>query len=305
MNRRVAVTGCTADFTIGTRALLSGLARHHPDVQRICFAPPRQVQAVQADLGTLAEVRAIPRRLKHAPDEEKILVSWSRVFIPTIEADAVAWFDSDVIVCRPAPEWWQIAPGRVHAVADRAYRIRHMVPLGMEAWYFNRFHLRPDLPGFNAGVFALRPADHPNLAEQFEELLAEQDPNVQPFAFDQGLLNGLLRERADLLPPEFNAHCLAECGVPRNVRVIHYTGSPKPWSPEFSRWANGYCEWLRHGAGESNEAVLAAARARNLAMKPIATARKAVRKAAGMLGFWREEKGVGRRPGSGSNRPTA
>ena len=46
------------------------------------------------------------------------------------------------------------------------------------------------------------------------------------FAFDQGILNGLLNARANWLPPEFNAHCLAECGVPRDVRAIHYTGSP-------------------------------------------------------------------------------
>lgn len=293
-----AVTGCTADFTIGTAALLRGLQRHHPDVRRICFTLTGQVAGVQSQLRDLADVRAIPRILANAPDDPKVLASWARVFIPTVDADAVAWFDSDVVLCQPAPEWWQVPHGQVNAVHDRAYRIRHMVPHGMEAWYFKRFPLDPEARGFNAGIFALRPADHPRLAELFEALLAEQDATKQPFAFDQGLLNGLLLNSANILPPEFNAHCLAECGVPKGVRVIHYTGSPKPWTDGYNRASEGYFYWLRDGEGTTDSARLASVKRQVLRAKPRRFLAKAVRKVFTKLGLWRPEMGVGKRPSS-------
>jgi hypothetical protein len=257
-----------------------------------------QAIAVQALLGDLAEVKPIPRRLQNAPNDVKVLVSWSRVFLPAIAADAVAWFDSDVIICRPAPQWWQVPPGRVNVVADRAYRIKHMVPHGMESWYFNRFKLDPESRGFNAGVFALRPGEHADLAERFEALLAEQDAAHQPFAFDQGLLNGLLLDRANWLPPEFNAHCLAECGVPRDVRVIHFTGAPKPWAAGYDRASDGYYYWLRHGESVESPRRLAAVKLRTLAARPRRFAYKALRKSFQALGLWHDERGVGRRPDS-------
>lgn len=294
MPRLAAVTGCTADFTIGTAALLRTLQKHHPEVRRVVFTLPEQVASVTGSLGNIAEVLPIPRVLKNAPSDPKILASWARVFIPTIDADAVAWFDSDVILCRPASEWWQVPTGKVNAVHDRAYRVKHMVPHGMEAWYFGRFNLDPEARGFNAGIFALRPADHQNLAERFEALLAEQDATKQPFAFDQGLLNGLMLNDANILPPEFNAHCLAECGVPRGVRAIHYTGSPKPWATGYDRATEGYRYWLE--AGDADPAQLNAVKRSILLAKPKRFAKRAIRKIATTLKLTTTEMGVGKRP---------
>jgi hypothetical protein len=293
--RLAAVTGCTADFTVGSCALLHGLKKHHPDVERLCYSPADQVAAVQSLLGDRATVMAIPRTLANAPDDPKILASWSRVFLPTLDYDAVAWFDSDVILGRPAPEWWQVPPGKINVVADRAYRIRHMVPHGMEDWYFGRFKLDPNARGFNAGVFAIRPGDHTGLAERFEELLGELDVRKQPFAMDQGLLNGLLNDKANWLPPEFNAHCIAECGVPRDVRVIHYTGNPKPWAKDYDRSSDGYYYWLRDGEGVE-ESRLRMVKLRSLAAKPRRLAYKVMRKAFSTVGLWNNELGVGRKP---------
>ncbi len=290
---RAAITGCTADFTTGAVALLRTLRKHHPDIARICFSPLEQVSDVQAVLGELAEVRAIPRRLANSPDDPKVLVSWSRVFIPTVAADAVAWFDSDVILCGPSSEWWDVPAGKVNVVADRAYRIRHMVPHGMEAWYFDRFKLDAETRGFNAGIFALRPQDHQDLAERFEGVLAEQDATRQPFAFDQGILNGLLHAKAHLLPLEFNAHCLAECGVPKDVRAIHYTGSPKPWNDGYDRASEGYYHWLLNTDADASE--LQATRRRMLLARPRRFAGKVVRKLKALCGV-REEMGVGKKP---------
>jgi hypothetical protein len=290
-----AVTGCTADFTTGTVALLRGLQRQHPAVRRVCFTLPNMVPAVQGALGGLAEVLAIPRTLRHAPADPRILASWSRVFIATIAAEMVAWFDSDVIIADDASAWWQVPPGQVNAVADAAYRIRHMVPDGMEAWYFHRFNLAPDGRGFNAGVFALRPADWPDLPERFEALLAEQDASAQPFAFDQGLLNGLFQPQVNWLPREYNAHCLAECGVPPSVRVIHYTGSPKPWDARYDRATLAYEHWLRHGEGVTDERVLNEVRRARRRAVPGRVVRRGVRKLFHLLGR-RPAMGVGAKP---------
>lgn len=296
--RLAAVTGCTADFTIGTAALLRTLRRHHPEVQPICFTPNDQVNAVQSLLGDLAQVRKIPRRLANAPDDPKIQVSWSRVFLPAIDADCVAWFDSDVILCRPAPEWWAVPPGKVNVVADRAYRIRHMVPKGFDDWYFRRFPLNPESPGFNAGIMALRPSDHPDLSEKFEQAISDHDVSQLPFAFDQGILNGLLHQHLNFLPSKFNAHCLAECGVPHDVRAIHYTGSPKPWSAGYDRNSEGYYHWIKNGADNVSRARLLCVRLRTTAAAPRRFLYKAVRKVLTLLGLWHHEIGIGSRPNS-------
>jgi lipopolysaccharide biosynthesis glycosyltransferase len=164
----------------------------------------------------------------------------------------------------------------------------------MEAWYFGKFGLDPEARGFNAGIFALRPADHRDLAERFESLLAEQDAMKQPFAFDQGLLNGLLLNGANILPAEFNAHCLGECGVPKGVRAIHYTGSPKPWANGYDRATEGYLHWLEANGASATE--LAAVKRGVLLAKPGRFAKRAVRKIATMLKLTDTEMGVGRRP---------
>ena len=289
------MTGCTADFTTGTIALLKGVTRHHPDVARYCFTIPEQVTAVQTALGSLATVKPIPRLLNNAPMDAKIRVSWSRVFIPTIDADAVTWFDSDVILCRDAAAWWQVPPGKVNVVQDAAYRIKHMVPQGLEEWYFNTFPLKPEAPGFNAGVFALRPADRPDLAERFEALLAEHDIARQPFAFDQGLLNGLFHPQANWLPREYNAHCLAECGVPAGVRVIHYTGNPKPWAAGYDHATRAYEQWLIHGEGVTDPAILSKLRWQRRLAQPRRFLNRGMRKLLHVLGR-RPEMGVGKKP---------
>jgi hypothetical protein len=292
-----AVTACTIDFTTGTLALLRSLARHAPNVERYCFALPDQAEELAAVLGSLATVRPIPRRLANAPADPKVIVSWSRVFIPTIAADAVAWLDSDVLLTADARAWWEVPAGQVNAVADAAYRIRQMVPEGFESWYFQQFRLDPDAPGFNAGIVALRPAEWPDLAERFESCLSVHAAKSIPFAFDQGLLNGIFQPRVNWLPREYNAHCLAECGVPNNVRAIHYTGSPKPWNHGYDQASAGYVAWLRHGVDQPDEAAIARAeRARRLAV-PRRMLGRVVRKCRHLLGH-RDSVGVGRKPGT-------
>jgi hypothetical protein len=291
-----AVTGCTADFTTGTVALLQGLKRYHPAVDRIVFAVPDQVSAVQTSLGALATVQPIPRVLANSPAEAKVRVSWSRVFISAIDTDAVAWFDSDVILCGAAPAWWDVPAGRVNVVADAAYRVRHMVPTGLEDWYFKRFPLDPDAHGFNAGIFSLRPADWPDLAARFEALLGELDPATQPFAMDQGLLNGLFQPNVNWLPREYNAHCLGECGVPRGVRVVHFTGSPKPWAAGYDTAGEGYVLWRRHGACDIDAAELTRLRWQRRLRQPSRLAWRGLRKLMHILGQ-RPAMGVGQKPG--------
>ena len=242
------VTGCDLHFLVGTRALLTTARHFHPEVKRYCFTHSDQVQEIQGALSDLAHVLQIPRTLTGVP--AKWMPSYARLFIPEIiREDVAAWVDSDAIFIGRADQLWDVAPNTVNVTADLYNHIYGMVRA--EGWsrYVTIFpQFNPNDLGFNAGVFALRPTDWPNLVQTFELAYANLSFDTIPFYADQLILNGIFRAEARYLSNQYNAHAFLEpsIGLPRDVRIIHYASSPKPWQASYPKATWPFYYWEKY-----------------------------------------------------------
>jgi hypothetical protein len=297
-----AVTACNAKFIPGAVGLLTSLREFHPDVDRYCLVPMGDQPACRAALGDLAEAVTAPRTVCGVPDTPLLQLLAARTFIPSFPADVVAWIDCDVVFCRPAPELWDVPAGRVNAVEDAVYDLGMMVPSDIWDSFAKQFPgVHKDQPGFNAGIYALRSAEWRDLPELYEAVVAPGNFPYYPPGVDQAVLNGLFHDRVQWLPRPFNCHVIYDLGIPPDVRIIHYTASPKPWMPGFGAHNPGYYEWARYGERCS------AVRARWLrAFYWLSTPRRygyrAYRKLLMRLGLWDQKLGVA--TGTASNPAT-
>jgi len=247
--RRAVVTGCDARFIDGAATLLRDVQKFHPDVLRFCITPRADATIVQQRLGDLATVFPAPRPIRVIPDS--LQPALLKLFTPLVDADVAVWIDCDMIMCRPAPELWQVQPGEVVAVQDTAYSVRCMVEPTLQSLYQQQFPEVIEKPGFNGGLFALRTAEWRDLPERYESAFIAGGYPTHPKIWDQPFLNGLMQPAVRYLPRTFNAHHVFDYRIPRGVRLVHFTNVPKPWMPNYPKHEPAYYYWLRYGLGES------------------------------------------------------
>lgn len=219
------------------------------------------------ELGDLATVLPIPRPLLGVRQCPARAAHLGRYFASTVPADVVAFFDCDMVLCGSVATVWEVAPGRVRAVADRAKCVADILAPKHRAAFAHAYPEVAAAPGINAGLFSLRPADWPYLPERFEHSVRGAWYGSFP-GRDQPFANEIFLAHTDLLPGKYNAHCVTGHPIPRDVRVVHFTGSVKPWMPNYPRHEPAYYYWLRHGAVEVGVWQLARAKLRIWARTP-------------------------------------
>lgn len=288
---RALVTACNLKFAEGARGMLASARRFHPEVVRYCIAPAADADGVRAALGDLATVVTAPRLVAGVPDEMLMQLYVVRLFLPTFPEEVVAWVDCDVAFRGPAGALWDVPPGRVNVVRDAVYNLGRMVAPDVWPAYAALFRVAPTDPGFNAGVFALRRADWPDLIDRYERAVVAGRFPYYLLGFDQALINGLLLPHANWLPRAFNAHALFELGTASDDRVLHYTDSPKPWMPGYRRHWPGYADWAEFAeqCGPLRAKLL---RLYYTANFPRRTGYKLARKVLTVLGLWSHRVGV-------------
>jgi Glycosyl transferase family 8 len=257
---KAAVTGCDAKFVLGAATLLRDVKKFHPDVRRVCITPAADAAAVQAQLGGLATVMPAPRDIRVVP--ANMQPALLKLFTPLVEADVAVWIDCDMILCRPAPELWDVQPGEVVAVQDTAYKILHMVEPELREQYTRQFPAIVEGRGFNGGLFALRCDEWKDLPERYEAAFDAGGYAVHPKIWDQPFLNGLFQPNVRYLPRAFNAHHVFDYSIPRDVRLVHFTNVPKPWQLGYPQHEPAYWYWLRYGLQETRFVPLAMAKLR-------------------------------------------
>ena len=269
MTRRAIFTACDRNYLPGAVAMLGSARRHHPDVDRFCMVPPVDEAFAVETLGELATVLTPPRRIAGVTD--RLQIAYARVFmVDRTEYDVITWVDSDILFCRPAPELWQVRPQRAVAVrTPDTNRVPHNLPDELREPFRILFPALSNTPGFNSGVFALRPTDWPDLQARIEQLLVDLNCADHRHFFDQPLLNVVFEGRADLLDPTFNWTEMFDTPPdPAVVRLVHFASKPKPWQPGYPTHEPGYWFWVKHGLGETDPAVLSVVRRRILLHTP-------------------------------------
>jgi len=264
--RNVVVTGCDARFVDGAITILHGFRRFHPETRRVCIVLPEEAEIVAHLLGDLAEVFPTPRSIRVVPSEMQSALL--KLFTPLIDADVALWVDCDMVLCRPAPELWEVRGGEVLAVADVAYRVMDMIDPDLRNSFKLQYPEVAERPGFNGGLFSIRSDEWKDLAERYEEAFVAGEYPYHPRIWDQLMLNGLMHDKIRYLPGKFNAHNLWDRALPDDVRILHFTTSPKPWMNEFPKHEPAYYYWLRYGVGEDRFWPLAKSKLRIWARTP-------------------------------------
>lgn len=221
--------------------------RFHPDIQRYCYVPQDELVELRARLGSLARVEPCPEIIHGIPRAN--MANVGRLFVTVPEVDVAAYIDADALMCARCDKLWEVAPGRVNAVADSSRRVADNLSDANRPFFIDRYPEVALRKGINAGVFALRRKDWPDLSVRFARLMAEGGYRYDTI-LDQPILNVLFAGRVDLLPFTYNAHGLWDNRIPPGVRIVHYTGGCKPWMAGFPRHEPAYWYWLRHGRAD-------------------------------------------------------
>jgi lipopolysaccharide biosynthesis glycosyltransferase len=279
MTRTAVFTACDRNYLPGAVAMLGSARRHHPEADRFCMVPDADRAEAERALAGLAAVLTPPRVIPGIVP--RLQIANAKVFLSDFrDHRAVAWVDSDMLFCRPAPKLWDVRPGRVVAVTcPPDHRVPRQMPAELRPKFAELFPAVADRPGFNAGLFVLRPADWPDLCGDMAALLARGDWLDHPAYFDQPLWNALFDGKEDLLDFSYNWTEMFDTPPdPATVRLIHFASRPKPWEPGYPTHEPGYWFWVAHGLGETDPARLRAVRRRILWHTPRRRLAQLVRK---------------------------
>lgn len=261
------ITACNARFLPGALSLLGSAKRLHPEVKRYCMVSEEEYLNAKREIGDLAELLTPPRKIQGVPDKLQICIA--RLFMTQLPEDRVAYVDSDALFCHPAPELWQTQPSKISAVYDSSQNVLSCVPIIMKPEFEEQFPAILNFKGFNSGVLAMNPREWADLPERFEAALEEGRYRDYHPMFDQPLLNALIQPHVQWLPFEFNVNNLFDNRIPRDARIVHFTGGQaKPWERIFPKHEPQYFWWLKHGLHERSTAKLILARMRILLWTP-------------------------------------
>ena len=263
MSKNALFTACDRNYIPGAVAMLGSARRHHPEVDRFCMVALADAEFARRALGELATVRTLPRRIDGVHD--RLQIANAKVFLSDFRNHAVvAWVDSDILFCRPAPAIWDVQPGRVVAVAcPPGHRVPHGMPFDLRAEFADLWPAVAARPGFNAGLFALRPGDWPDLCAEMTRAITRGGWYDHPEYFDQTLWNAIFDGREDLLDSQYNWTEMFDAPPdPGTVRLVHFASRPKPWEPGYPVHEPAYSFWVEHGLNEQDSAILRRVRRR-------------------------------------------
>lgn len=262
MGRNALFTACDRNYLPGVVAMLGSARRHHPEVDRFCMVPPNDKELAEQTLTGLATVLIPPRRI--AGVTVRLQIAHAKVFAADLtQYEAVAWVDGDILFCRPAPELWNVKPGRAVAVqTPPTNRVHHNLPVELRDRFCAMHPTLAAVPGFNGGLFVIRPADWRDFQTLLEQVFIDLKCENHANYFDQPLLNVVFKDKADLLGSEFNWTEMFDTPPPiHRVRLVHFASRPKPWEAGYPRHEPGYWFWVKHGLCETNQPRLAATKA--------------------------------------------
>lgn len=134
------------------------------------------------------------------------------------------YLDSDLVVMDDLTDLWQtdITEHAIAAVDEKAFD------------RFEALGIPTKFNYFNAGVLLIN-VDYFRNENLFEKALTYYNTNkINILWWDQDILNGLLYNKRLKLPSEWNVKTdefdrASSDIIPQNIKVIHFTGSSKPW----------------------------------------------------------------------------
>lgn len=250
METRSIATSADAEYFPALMALLRSLKRTNPGIPVTVFdggLTPFQTARARAYAQVVEQnpFTSIAGRGKFSYVSDASLLKFEAASIPR---DKVLFLDADTVVLDDLVPLFSFPEGTVGVVPE-VNAVKNMFrPRDREALR-GSVDIDWEKNGFNAGIFALRPAEWPRLKEKGLELISRFGAEVFSKTKDQQLLNIIFSGRTHFFPRRYNFSPFYDEGKVENPAVIHYLTGCKPWHRDYPRGC-------RYGEFRKNLSVL-------------------------------------------------
>lgn len=231
---RCVATSCDANYFPALMALLRSLKRTNPDLPVVVFdggLTRRQARRARrfATLIPKKPFMRIEGRGKFEYIGDTTLLKFE---VESLDSKKVLYLDADTVVLedlRPLFDFPRNSVGVVREVNSlkNMFRLQHRQRL------MSSIDLDWEKPGFNAGLFALRPREWQGLAGRAKELIKKFGTEVFSKSKDQQLLNIIFRDRIHDFPRRYNFAPFYDETGRHQPAVLHYLTRCKPWHHDY------------------------------------------------------------------------
>lgn len=233
---RCVATSSDSNYFPGLLALLNSLRKTNPHLPAIVFdggLTPEQSGIVSAYAEILPKEPFIDleNRGKFAYLGNTTLLKFE---VAELEYEQVLYLDADMVVLENVDVLFDVPRGKAGVVMEvnslkNMYRVQHRKML--------REAIAADweMPGFNAGLFCLRPAEHRDLKSRALGLIGMFGREVFSKTKCQQLLNLLLAGRTHEFPRRYNFSPFYDDPEKHSPAIIHYLTERKPWHDGYPR----------------------------------------------------------------------
>lgn len=230
---RCIATSCDSGYFPALAAFLKSTRLTNPHIPIVVFdggLTPRQAK----------KVKKIARVIRKEPfmelaGEGKFSyignTTLLKLEVSSLEYDKVLYIDVDAVVLENLDEVFSFPEGKV-AVVKEVNSVRNMFRLKHRQMLTESIDIDWDSPGFNAGVFALRPSEWRDLKKKARHLVDKFGSRIFSKSKDQQLLNIIFHGKTHDLPGRYNFSPLYDSGR-YEPAIIHYLTRYKPWRLDY------------------------------------------------------------------------
>lgn len=234
METRCVATAADSRYFPALIALLRSLARTNPQVPLVVFENGL-TKRQKRKAGAFAELISREPCLKIKGTGKFSYIGDSTLLkldAVTLSFDKVLFLDADMVVLDKLDELFDVPCGMVGAVPEvnvvkNMFRVQHRKMLR------EKIDIDWDSPGFNAGLFSLRPAEWAGLGKKVKALVSEFGEDVFSKTKDQQLLNILFSGKIKPFHRRYNFSPFYDKAEGYKPAVVHYLSGCKPWHFEY------------------------------------------------------------------------
>lgn len=232
--KKYIATAADAKYFPALIALLRSLKRTNPDIPVVVF-DGGLTSAQAAKAAEFAEVIRknpiieIEGRGKFSYIGNTTLLKFEAA---SLKAEKVLYLDVDTIVEGDLVPVFEF-PENTVSVVKEVNALKNMFRLQNRSMLAGRLDIDWESPGFNAGVFVIRPAEWTDLYDRAKELIKEFGVDVFSKSKDQQLLNIIFRGKTYHIPGRYNFSPLYDENKAEDPVIIHYLEEKKPWHYDY------------------------------------------------------------------------
>jgi len=231
---RCIATSSDANYFPGLLAFLNSLNQTNPHIPVIVFdggLTERQIKIVSR----LAEViRKDPfieleNKGKFAYIGNTTLLKFE---VSELEYERALYLDADMIALENLDMLFDVPAGKV-GVVNEVNALKNMFRPRYRDMLKEALDINWGAPGFNAGLFSLRPEEHRDLKENALSLIGIFGKDVFSKTKDQQLLNLLFKDKTYAFPRRYNFSPFYDDEKEHPPAIIHYLTACKPWHADY------------------------------------------------------------------------